>query len=226
MEKREKYDIYDSTNELKTTSNTEKDENNKNDKDENLSPRNIISKDSLIYFSEKLKSKFYPYLRCLYACLWIYILDYIVWFISRKNLSDLVNIFSLLFSLIISLYSIFSFKDNVDFVSQKLFSRINILLIFTVINLIIYYIDLYLIFNDKILNEKFGGLLIKIFPNNKGLKMFFGIYLIVNFLFPTMAFIQLIKVRKAVKIVGIVKGEHYVKEKISMDQFKKKVEIK
>ena len=210
-DKRDKYNI-DSGAELKTTtSNSEKEEknNNINHFDEKLSPQKIIRKDSLIYFGGKLKSQFFKYQKCLYICLFVYILDYIVWFISRKHLKDLVNIFSLLISLILNLYSIYLFKDELNIISRSLYRLINKIIIFNIISLIIYYVNLFIIFSDKIVKTKFDGLLAKIFPNNKGLKMFYGVYLIVNFLFPALTLVYIIGVRKFVNILGIAKEERY-----------------
>ena len=200
---------------LKATSDTDKIEkgNNLDYSGEKSSLQKIIVKGSLIFLKEKLKSKFFKYQKCLYICLFVYILDYIVWFISRKHLKDLVNIFSLLFSLILNLVSIYLFKDELNFLSKALYKCINKIITINIISLIIYYINLFLIFGDKIIKAKFDGLLAKIFPNHKGLKMFYGIYLIVNFLFPTLTFIYLSKVKKLAKFLRIAIIEKYKNRK-------------
>ena len=227
-DKRDKYNI-DSGAELKTTtSNSEKEEknNNINHFDEKLSPQKIIRKDSLIYFGGKLKSKFFKYQKCLYICLFVYILDYIVWFISRKHLKDLLNIFSLLASLILNLFSIYLFKDELNIISKALYKCINKIIISNIISLIIYYINLFFIFNDKILKANFDGLLAKIFSNNKGLKMFYGIYLIINLLFPTLTLVYLLKVKKFLKILGIARRKYYVEKTKGIVKEEKNNELK
>ena len=206
-DKREKFNV-DSGAELKTTSNTEEEKNNNLEHSkEKLSPGKIITKDSLIYFSGKLKSRFYKFQKSLFICLFIYILDYIIWFISKKHLKDLINIFSLLISLISNLYNIFLFKDEFNVITRTFYKNINKGLITIIISLIIYYINLIFIFSDKIIKKNFDGLFAKIFPNNKGLQMFYGIYLIVNFVFPALTLLYLLGVRKFAKILRIVKGE-------------------
>ena len=208
--KKENY-ILDSTAELKTTSDTtEKGEkiNISEPSDEKL----LIIKDSLKYLSEQVKFKFYKYQKCLYICLFIYILDYLVWFISKKHLNDLLNIFSLLISLILNLFSIYLFKDELNFISKALYKCIKKIIITNIITLVIYYINLFFIFNDKILKANFDGLLSKIFSNNKGLKIFYGIYLIINLLFPTLTLIYLLGVKKFLKILGIARRKYYLQK--------------
>ena len=222
-DKRKHFNI-DSKAELEATSDTEKAEKINNS--DHIGEKLLIIKDSLIYLSEKVKFEFFKYQKCLYICLFIYILDYIVWFVSKKHLKDLFNIFSLLVSLILSLFSIYLFKDELNFISKALNKCINKIIIINIISLIIYYINLLFIFNDKILKANFDGLLAKIFSNNKGLKMFYGIYLIINLLFPTLTLVYLLKVKKFLKILGIARRKYYVEKTKGIVKEEKNNELK
>lgn len=231
MKDRKEMFTMNSQNKFKKTSSKDDDEESDFSKpiikkEENLFTKKIKVKNSEIYFSEKLKLKFYSYQKCLFICLFIYIFDYLIWFISRKSLKDVINILALLFSLIYNLYCLYLFKDEFDFVNNKIYNRIKTLIKINIIILILHYINLLILFIDKIIIENFDGLLHKIFPNNRKLKIFYGIYLLVNFFFPAVTLFYLNGVKKSVNVVGTMKGEDYEAPHFELKNIKRSVGIK
>lgn len=170
-----------------------------------------ITEDSIIYFSNKLKQSNKIYKIFLYISILLFILDIIIWYISKDILHNYFNLLSILIILITILYQAYIFRHNFETISKELYG-----------------------YTQKIIKCYFfvGGLYIGniifitysyIFNNNEiildnnyimNIPLVVFIYILINAIIPIILFIKLFSIKKRIKDLSSAKGEIYESAKI------------
>ena len=187
------------------------DSNNKTEQNNDFYHDKDITEDSIIYFTNKLKTCNKNYKCILYFSILIYIIDIFIWFCSIENLNSYPNILFLLIILISSIHQAFAFKHNFESISKSLYNFTKQIMYAFGFIFIVYTINiLYILVNRIIDVQKVQYYFVdKIFENN-----FVICYCIVNIFIPGFQLFRLISVKKAIKDLSSAKGEVYESGKI------------
>lgn len=191
---------------LKVDSNIKKEKGNNDfyhDKD--------ITEDSIVYFSNKLKTCNKNYKCILSISIIIYIIDIFIWFSSIENLNSYQNILILLIILISSIHQIISFRHNFESISKNLYIFTKQIMYAFCFIFIVYTINILYIFINRIIDmNKVQYYLVDKTSEN----IFVICYCIVNIFISGFQLFRLVSVKKAIKDLSSAKGEVYESGKI------------
>ena len=191
--------MNESTN-LKTNINIIKEKNEKG-----------ITEDSILYFSNKLKSHNKIYKIFLYISIILYLSDLFLWYSNKKILHSFFNIFSLSIILIAHLHQAISFKHNFEPISREIYLLTNKIINIFFCVFIIYIINIIYIFASEILEM----VEVRFIRENKSTQhIMIIIYCFINIFVPSILLIKLISIKKGIKDLSSAKGEIYETDKI------------
>ena len=167
-----------------------------------------ITEDSIVYFSNKLKTANHNYKFILYISIIVYLIDIILWFQSDKLLHNIYNICAILIILITSLHQAFTFRHDFKSISKELYIFTKKILYIYIAIFIGYIINMLHILIMKFY-EIFGAKYIK--SQDNFIIMF---YIFGNITISSLHLIRLITVKKGIKDLSSAKGEIYENSKI------------
>ena len=204
--------IMDKEDPISESTKLKVDSNNKQEKGNNdFYHDKDITEDSIIYFSNKLKTCNKNYKCILYISIIIYIIDIFIWFYSIENLNGYPNILILLIILISSIHQVFSFKHNFESISKSLYIFTKQIMYAFCFIFIVYTINILFILVNRIIDMQ------KVqyyFVDKTSENIFVICYCLINIFIPGFQLFRLNLVKKGIKELSSAKGEIYESGKI------------
>ena len=170
-----------------------------------------ITEDSIIYFSNKLKTCNQNYKFILYISIIIYIIDIIIWFNSIKNLHTYPNILILLIIFFSSIHQACSFRHNFETISKSLYIFTKQIMYAFSFIFIVYLINILYILVNRIIDM---AKVRYFFVNKRPENIFVICYCFVNIFIPGFQLFRLVSLKKGIKDLSSAKGEIYESGKI------------
>ena len=199
--------IMDKEEQISESTKLKVDSNNKTEKGNNdFYHDKDITEDSIIYFSNKLKTCNKNYKCILYISIIIYIIDIFVWFSAIENLYTYPNILILLIILISSIHQVFAFKHNFEPISKSLYIFTKQIMYSFGFIFVIYTINILYILVNRIIDMK---IVQYYFVDKTSENIFVICYCFVNICIPGFQLYRLISIKKGIKDLSSAKGEIY-----------------
>ena len=181
-----------------------------------------IKEDSIIYFTKKIQKNNTEYHKYLVISIIIYLTDLFTWYFDKQLFHDYLNLYSLLFILVISFIQIILSKHNFKFITKKVYVSTERIIYLYSISLIIYLINLGFLLYVGIINNFGNKNHIFNYPmfnmNYLDFSLIILLYILINIFVPIMVFIKLISLKINIKKTLSAKGEIYKTVKINDSQ--------
>ena len=172
---------------------------------------NEIKQNSINNYNNKLQSAYINLKKSIYTSLIIIFLDIFTIFIFPDIFLCFIHITTIIIILILSIICIFFFRYNFMHASFNIYSQSFRVLIMESIILFFFYFDMvYVLMIQFFLDfDKILFFFHKSYFNIFLIIISFTLYLILNLSYPIIIIYKVVEVRKKIKEIGAVKGEHY-----------------
>lgn len=170
-----------------------------------------IKQSSVIYFTNKLKSRFGLLKKYLYSSYIIIGVDIILMIIFYKVFLTAINICSLLIIILFNILCYFIFRHNFEIASYNIYKSTIKVIYFLIVIICVHYADMFYTLLFRILlnfNELFSYEDVSLGSTLAIIFGFFG-YFIFNLSFPIVILFKLIEVKNGVRDLGLAQGESY-----------------
>lgn len=169
-----------------------------------------LKQNAIIYFSQKLKTRFHLFKKILYGFYLIIFVDIILIPLIPPIFCNKMNILSLIIIILFSIFCHFIFKHNFEIVTYYIY-RSTLRVIYSLFAIIlIHYCDMFylllfrILLNFDELSNSDSSINFSLFAT-----LGFFIYFILNLSLPIIILFKLIQVKRSVKELGEAQGESY-----------------